>query len=267
MSIRLDRELAGRGLARSRSHAQQLIGAGVVRLNGRACHKASVPVTDDDELRLIAADPYVSRAAHKLRGALDELSIPVGGRALDAGASTGGFSQVLLECGCDPVYAVDVGHDQLDSRLRDDPRLRAYESVNILDVELDLVDSRPVDLVVADLSFVSLHKVLHRLVGLLRAGGVLLVLVKPQFEVGRQRVGFDGVVGSPQLRRRAVSDVIDTAAALGWWPRGIAGSQLPGQAGNREFFVWFADSLDRDAAADPDTPDKPAGLLDALDWE
>ncbi len=266
MSIRLDRELAGRGLARSRSHAQQLIGAGMVRLNGRTCGKPATPVTGNDELWLTADDPYVSRAAHKLDGALDDLAIPVGGRALDAGASTGGFSQVLLERGCDVVYAVDVGHDQLADRLRRDPRLRAYEGVNIAGVGLDLLDGSPVDLVVADLSFVSLCKVIHRLIGLLRVEGGLLALVKPQFEVGRQHVASDGIVRSPLLRRRAVADVIDVAADLGWQPRGIAASRVPGHAGNREFFVSFARGAGLDpTTADPDSPGTHAAWLDAVD--
>lgn len=239
MPTRLDRELAHRGLARSRSHARQLIDAGSVRLNGHAGYRPSQPVADSDEVWVTDRDPYVSRAAHKLIGALDDLSVPVHGRAVDAGASTGGFSQVLLERGCDLVYAVDVGRDQLDRRVRSDPRVRAHDGVNVSYLSRDLVDGVPVDVVVADLSFISLRKPLPRLVDVLRSGGSLLAMVKPQFEAGRQAVRPDGVVRSPQLRRRAVDDVIDSAGELGWHSHGVVPSRVPGPAGNREYFVHF----------------------------
>lgn len=268
MTVRIDRELADRGLARSRSHARQLLDAGTVLLNGNPCRRPSALVTDGDQIRLTAADRYVSRAAHKLLGALEDLDLAVGGRALDAGASTGGFTQVLLETGCDPVYAVDVGHAQLDRRLRRDPRVRPHEGVNLKALDLDLLDGRQVDLVVADVSFISLRKLLHRLAGVLRPDGELVTMVKPQFEVGQAHVGRGGAVTSPQLRRAAVSDVIDAAGECGLRAVGVVPSRLPGPAGNREFFCRFvADHRGVGPASEAGTvPGMVTADLDAVEW-
>jgi 23S rRNA (cytidine1920-2'-O)/16S rRNA (cytidine1409-2'-O)-methyltransferase len=239
LTDRLDLALAARGLARSRSHARELIDAGRVLINGRAAGKASSPVTDHDHLALTEDDPYVSRAAYKLIGALDDLQLEVPERALDAGASTGGFTQVLLERGCREVFAVDVGHDQLHPRLRADPRVRTYEGLNLRDLDLAVLDGRPVDLVVADVSFISLTMLVAPLTAVLRPDGRLLTMIKPQFEVGRERLGKGGVVRTDALRRDGVRAVIAAAGELGWRPVAAAPSRLPGPAGNREYFVLF----------------------------
>lgn len=189
----------------------------------------------------VESDPYVSRAAHKLAGALADLDLDVTGcRALDAGASTGGFTQVLLRSGCREVIAVDVGHGQLAAELRADPRVVSHEHLNVRELTLTQVDGRPVDLVVGDLSFISLTLVLPALSGVVDPDGSLLLMVKPQFEVGRERLGEGGVVRDPALHVAAVAGVIEAAAELGWAAHAVVPSRLPGPAGNREFFVLFA---------------------------
>lgn len=237
--MRLDVALVERGIARSRTHAATLISEGRVRVNGRPAAKASLPVTEPD---VVEADvePWVSRAAHKLLGALDESGVVVRGRVLDAGASTGGFTQVCLERGADLVYAVDVGHGQLAEPVRSHPRVRVHEGLNLRDLTLDDVDGQPVDLIVGDVSFISLKLLLEPLFGVLAPDGEALLLVKPQFEVGRERLGSGGVVRSGELRQRVVDDVVAEASALGWretW-RGV--SSLPGASGNVEYFVRFS---------------------------
>ena len=239
MTNRLDLELVARGLARSRAHAQQLIVAGQVRVNGAVVDKPAARVATSDILDS-PVDHYVSRAAHKLLGALEDLDLEVSGRALDAGASTGGFSQVLLERGCHPVYAVDVGRDQLAAQLRSDPRLVVWEQTNLRDLELWHVGAQPVDLVVADVSFISLVLLVQRLTAVTRPDGRLLLLVKPQFEVGRELLGAGGVVRSPDLARSAVTAVIAAAEEQRWHATRVVRSRLPGPAGNLEYFVLFA---------------------------
>ena len=170
-----------------------MIGAGEVRVDGVVARRPSTRV-DAASVLEAAPDHYVSRGAHKLAGALDDLSLTVPGRALDAGASTGGFTQVLLERGCRQVIAVDVGTDQLAERLRNDPRVRWWPQTNLRDLTLAHVDQVPVDLVVADVSFISLTLLVAPLLGVTAADGQLLLLVKPQFEVGRERL-------SPSWRR------------------------------------------------------------------
>ena len=178
-----------------------------------------MPVTAADAI-LVENDPYVSRAAHKLAGALHELALDVTDqRALDAGASTGGFTQVLLRAGCREVIAVDVGHGQLAEEIRSDPRVLTYERLNVRDLRLEHVDHRPVDLVVGDLSFISLIVLLPALTAVVDPAGSLLLMVKPQFEVGRERLGDRGVVRSTALHVEAVTGVIDAAAALAGRPR------------------------------------------------
>jgi 23S rRNA (cytidine1920-2'-O)/16S rRNA (cytidine1409-2'-O)-methyltransferase len=235
-TTRLDLELVGRGLARSRSHAQQQITAGLVTVNGSVAFRASERVAPKDEVAS-AGDRYVSRAAHKLIGALDDLAVDVGGRALDAGASTGGFTQVLLERGASVVYAVDVGTGQLSERLRGDPRVVVWEQTNLRDLELRHVDGRPVDLVVADISFISLVLLVERLAAVTRSTGRLLLMVKPQFEVGREQLGKGGVVRSSDLRLESVTAVVSAAREHGWHLTGATPSRLPGPAGNVEYFV------------------------------
>ena len=216
-----------------------------------------MPVCPDDVIE-VERDPYVSRAAHKLAGALRELELDVADqRVLDAGASTGGFTQVLLLAGCREVIAVDVGHGQLVEELRSDPRVRAYERLNVRDLLLEHVEGVPVDLVVGDLSFISLTVLLPALTAVVDPAGSLLLLVKPQFEVGRERLGDGGVVRSPALHAEAVTGVIDAAAALGWQTHALVPSRLPGPSGNREFFVHLArrgPTRSVDVAASIDAP-------------
>ncbi len=236
MSERLDAALVRRGLARSRGQAAELISEGRVRLDGRVVHKASLRVPDDAALET-DRDPYVSRAAHKLLGALDDSGTEVHGRALDAGASTGGFTQVLLERGCRHVHAVDVGHGQLAPTLRRDPRVCLHEGVNLRDLTLEHVGGEAVDVLVADVSFISLTLLLPPMLACLRADGVALLLVKPQFEAGRAALDSHGVVTDARVREDAVARVADAAAALGWSTTWRGESALPGGSGNRETFL------------------------------
>ncbi|MEO7588633.1 MAG: TlyA family RNA methyltransferase [Arachnia sp.] len=228
--------LVARGLARSRTHAATLVREGKVSVDGLVVTKPSLPVTAGSAIHA-DTDRWVSRAAHKLLGALDDSGTLVGPRVLDAGASTGGFTQVCLERGAVRVFAVDVGHDQLVPELRDDPRVVVREGLNLRHLVLDDLDGQPVDLVVGDVSFISLTLVLGPLLSVLRPGGCALLLVKPQFEVGRELLGAGGVVRDPALQRAAVDTVVDTASALGWRCDWRAESALPGTAGNVEFFV------------------------------
>lgn len=240
---RLDAVLVRRGLARSRRSAADLVAAGRVTVAGAPARKASQPVDDGSVVSVTEPDRYVSRAAHKLAGALRALGTagldaPTvdGARCLDAGASTGGFTQVLLEQGALHVTAADVGHGQIAAVLRDDPRVTVLEGCNIRDLHADDVGG-PVDTVVADLSFISLTMVAGPLVGAVRPGGGLLLLVKPQFEVGRRRLGASGVVTSPALRRDAVVTVATAVEAAGARVEAVVPSDLPGPAGNHEYFL------------------------------
>jgi 23S rRNA (cytidine1920-2'-O)/16S rRNA (cytidine1409-2'-O)-methyltransferase len=243
--LRLDAELVRRGLARSREHASELIVAGRVRVAGNIASKPATGVTTDVAI-VVAADPdrpdYVSRGGHKLAGALaafEPLGLRVEGRrCLDAGASTGGFTDVLLRHGAAEVVAVDVGYGQLAWSLRSDARVRVIDRQNVRELTPDLVGG-PVDLVVGDLSFISLSLVLDALIGVTRPDGDLALMVKPQFEVGKDRVGRGGVVRDPALRAEAVAAVADAAAARGWGARAVTVSPLPGPSGNVEFFLWL----------------------------
>jgi len=234
--MRLDAALVARGLARSRKQAAELVAAGAVSVDGRPARKASEQVSDGARLAA-ASDHYVSRAAHKLLGALEESGTAVSGRALDAGASTGGFTQVLLERGCAPVYAVDVGHGQLAPALRADPRVVVRERLNLRDLTLAHLDGEPGDVVVADVSFISLTLLVGPLLACLRPTGVALLMVKPQFEVGRGRLDAHGIVADPALRAGAVDAVVAAAASEGWGCDWRGETTLPGTTGNREFFV------------------------------
>lgn len=234
--MRLDVALVERGLARSRTHAQALIAQGAVRIDDQVATKVSQKV--GPQMRLTAADDgWVSRAAYKLLGALEDTGLEVPARCLDAGSSTGGFTQVLLSRGAQEVYAVDVGTDQLDGSLRADPRVRVREQTNLRDLTLDHLDGSPVDLVVADVSFISLTLLLQPVLATLTPTGTALLMVKPQFEVGRERLGSGGVVRDPALRRWAVDNVIAHAAQLGWECTMSRESRLPGPAGNVEHFI------------------------------
>ena len=238
MTRRLDRVLVERGLARSRGRAADLIRQGAARVNGSVVTRPAAPVADSDAVQVVA-DHYVSRAAHKLFGALDDTGLPVAGRALDAGASTGGFTQVLLERGAGHVHAVDVGHDQLVPQLRRDPRVTVHEGLNLRTLTLDHLGGAPVDLVVGDVSFISLRLLLPRLLGVLDPSGAALLLVKPQFEVGKGGLDSRGVVRDDVVRRRCVDAVSADAAALGWREAWRGPSRIVGSAGNVEWFLLF----------------------------
>jgi 23S rRNA (cytidine1920-2'-O)/16S rRNA (cytidine1409-2'-O)-methyltransferase len=243
--LRLDAELVRRGLARSREHASDLVAAGRVKVNGAVATKPATGVTTDAAV-VVLDDPtrpdYVSRGGHKLAGALAvfrPLGLSVEGRrCLDAGASTGGFTDVLLRAGAAQVVAVDVGYGQLAWSLRTDDRVVVHDRTNIRDLSVELVDG-PVDVVVGDLSFISLELVLDALVAVTVEDGDLALMVKPQFEVGKDRVGKGGVVRDPDLRSDAVAAVADAAARRGWGARAVTTSPLPGPSGNVEYFLWL----------------------------
>ncbi|WP_228373536.1 TlyA family RNA methyltransferase [Demequina gelatinilytica] len=242
--MRLDRALVARGLVTSRTRAQELIAAGAVTLDGAPVSKASLDVDDDARLEVVGDDGYVSRAAHKLIGALQSCpELAVEGRVcLDVGASTGGFTQVLLERGAARVHAIDVGHDQLAAAVAADPRVRAREGLNARElVPADLEGDAP-DLVVADVSFISLTLLVGPIVGVLAEHADVLLMVKPQFEVGRERLGRGGVVTDVDDRARAVLSVASAMMGAGLDVHRIARSTLPGPHGNVEFFVWASRS-------------------------
>jgi 23S rRNA (cytidine1920-2'-O)/16S rRNA (cytidine1409-2'-O)-methyltransferase len=246
--LRLDAELVRRGLARSRDHAAELIADGRVTVSGATATKAATAVTTDVAL-VVAPDPalrggqeYVSRGGHKLAGALAAFlpqGLTVSGRrCLDAGASTGGFTDVLLREGAREVVAVDVGYGQLAWRLQQDERVDVRDRTNARDLDLEKVGG-PVDLVVGDLSFISLTLVIDALIAVADDGADLVLMVKPQFEVGKERVGKGGVVRDPVVRADAVVAVADAASTRGWGARAVTVSPLPGPSGNVEFFLWL----------------------------
>lgn len=239
---RLDQALVARGLARSRSHAAQLITAGRVLRSGNVLTKASSTIADSDDLVVTGTGnpEYLSRAGHKLDGALEVFTrVEIGGkRCLDAGASTGGFTDVLLRRGASEVVAVDVGHGQLVDQLRNDRRVRVHEGLNVRFLELEQIGGQ-VDLTVADLSFISLTLVMKPLARATRSGGDLVLMVKPQFEVGKSALSRTGVVTDEVQRRSAVVGVVRSALETGLDVEGVARSPLPGQNGNVEFFLWM----------------------------
>lgn len=235
--MRLDRALVESGWFGSRAQAQDAIRAGRVSVEGRVVSKSSADVSAAAQFEVSGDRHYVSRAAHKLLGALADSGVQVPERVLDAGASTGGFTQVALEAGAARVYAVDVGHGQLVDSLRNDPRVVVRERLNLRELTMADLDGAPVGLVVADVSFISLTMILDRLLAVLTPDGHALLLVKPQFEVGRSGLDDRGVVRDPALRRRAVAAVLDAAAELGWTARWQGQSGLPGESGNVEFFI------------------------------
>lgn len=244
---RLDVELVRRGLARSRGRAAELVAGGLVRVGGVPVLKPSVAVRPEDELAVDgAATEYVSRGGLKLAGAFDLLAemsetmpLIAGASCLDVGASTGGFTQVLLDRGAGHVLAVDVGHGQLAKEIADDPRVSVREGLNVRDLTVADVPVRP-SLVVGDLSFISLTLVLPALFAVVERGADLFLLVKPQFEVGRTNLGNDGVVTSALARAQAVLSVARAAAGR-CVVVAVVPSPLPGPAGNREYFLWLRD--------------------------
>ncbi|MGH4014942.1 MAG: TlyA family RNA methyltransferase [Pseudonocardiaceae bacterium] len=251
---RLDAELVRRGLARSRDHAAELVAAGRVRVRGVPAAKPATGVDADTPL-LVRSEPeepqWVSRGARKLLGALDGFisggPVVAGRRCLDAGASTGGFTDVLLHRGAREVVAVDVGYGQLAWRLRTDQRVRVHDRTNVRTLRPEDI-AGPVELTVADLSFISLRLVLPALAACTASDGDLVPMVKPQFEVGRERLGTGGVVRDPTLRAEAMLGVLAAAGDLGLGLVDAVASPLPGPSGNVEYFLWLrrADDLRRD---------------------
>jgi 23S rRNA (cytidine1920-2'-O)/16S rRNA (cytidine1409-2'-O)-methyltransferase len=236
---RVDAELVRRGLARSRQQAAELIDAGRVRIDGMPAAKAATAVTVDARLTVAGADErtWVSRGAHKLMGALDAFDLPVDGRrCLDAGAATGGFTEVLLDRGAVEVVAADVGYGQLAWSLRSDARVTVLERTNVRALTAEQIGG-PVDVVVADLSFISLSTVLPALVSCASVDADIVPMVKPQFEVGKDRVGPGGVVSDPTLRMDSVLAVARRAAELDWHAVDVTASPLPGPSGNVEYFL------------------------------
>lgn len=240
---RLDAELVRRGLARSREQAAALITSGRVSVAGRVGVKPATAVEPSAGISVQGdpTDAYASRGAHKLAGALDALRPGPrvrGRRCLDAGASTGGFTDVLLRRGAAHVVAVDVGYGQLDWRLRSDERVEVLDRTNVRTLTPEHIGG-VVALTVADLSFISLTVVLPALTACTEPTGDVLLMVKPQFEVGRHNLGSGGVVRDPGLRARAVREVADAAFRLGWGVAGVSASPLPGPSGNVEYFLWL----------------------------
>lgn len=241
MRTRLDAELVRRGLARSRENAQELIEGGFVSVAGIPARKSATQVDDQSSITIRdRKEEYASRGGFKLAGALDafpELRI-AGRRALDAGASTGGFTDVLLRRGASAVVAVDVGYGQLSWELQKNPLVEIHDRTNVRDLSLAKIGIG-VDLIVADLSFISLRTVLPALKSIANEGADLLLMIKPQFEVGRERLGAGGVVRERELRKSAVLGVAARALELGLGVSGVVASPLPGPSGNVEYFLWL----------------------------
>ncbi|CCI51806.1 TlyA family RNA methyltransferase [Nostocoides jenkinsii] len=243
MTTRLDADLVARGLARSRAEARDLIRDGLVRVDDRTVTKAATSVSADADITVTCGGTrWVGRGAEKLLAALTEFApaglIVAGRDALDAGASTGGFTQVLLARGAARVAAVDVGHGQLAPVVAADDRVTDFSGVSVRDLDPATVGG-PVDLLVADLSFISLRTVLVDLARLVRPGGDLVLLVKPQFEVGRERLGKGGIVRRPDHREGALAAVLETARSIGLAPGGLIRSPLRGGHGNHEYLLWL----------------------------
>lgn len=278
---RLDAELVRRGLARSREQAVELIAAGRVTVGGQAAGKAATQVETSAAIVVTGTSEgeseYASRGGHKLAGALAAFVgaglVVQGRRCLDAGASTGGFTDVLLRAGARQVVAVDVGYGQLAWRLQTDPRVVVVDRTNVRDLTLEQIGGEAVELIVGDLSFISLTLVLPALVRCAAPGADLALMVKPQFEVGRERLGSGGVVRDPALHAESVRTVAHAAWELGLGVLGVTASPLPGPSGNVEYFVWLhagAAPLDEEQVAraiaegpaGTGKPAKPGGRTD-----
>lgn len=240
MKSRLDLLLVSRGLAPTREKAQAMILAGQVEVDGRRAEKAGSPVSEDAELTVLGpAHPYVSRGGVKLAAALDAFSIdPAGLVCVDVGASTGGFTDCLLQRGARRVYAVDVGKGQLDAKLRTDPRVIVREGVNARRLSREEVPE-PIALAVMDLSFISARLVIPAVLPLIEPGGILIVLVKPQFEAGRREVPRGGVIRARETRERVMKEILEFTANLGLRLLGTIESPIRGARGNVEFLVGF----------------------------
>ena len=238
--VRLDQALVQRALCESREQAKRLIIAGEVLVNEEPATKPGLLIAPDAALRVKQQPKYVSRGGFKLEGALDHFGVAVGGRVcLDIGASTGGFTDCLLQRGAARVYAFDVGTNQLVWKLRSDPRVISRENFNVRHMQPgDVAES--VDLIVADVSFISLTLVLPRAFATLKPGGSAVVLIKPQFELSREEVGKGGIVREPELHEKACAKIeafVRTQPSVQW--RGLMESPIQGTDGNREFLAWI----------------------------
>jgi len=235
---RADVILAERGIFESRERAKAAILAGQVRVDGRLVTKAGEQLAEDSAFEIAEAERYVSRGGKKLAGALEVFGFdPSGLRAVDVGASTGGFTDCLLQRGAASVCAVDVGYGQLAWQLRQDPRVTVFERTNIREAEPEVLGA-PFDLVVVDVSFIGLAKILPQLFALMSGGSTLLALVKPQFEAGKGRVGKKGVVRDAATHIEVLESVVHQVRATGLQVRGLTWSPITGPEGNIEFWVW-----------------------------
>ena len=235
---RVDVLITERGLAESRNKAQRLVRAGEVRVDGQLVHKPSTRVDTDAEITLKAKLPFVSRGGRKLHAALKRFEVDVTGAvAADVGASTGGFTDCLLQHGAERIYAIDSGYGQLHWDLRNDPRVVVMERTNARRLE-HLPE--PIDLTTIDVSFISLALILPRAVAWLKSDAAVIALIKPQFEAGREYVAKGGVVRDPTTHRRVLERVLGAAAELGLGLRGLMASPLRGPAGNAEFLAWWS---------------------------
>ena len=241
---RLDAELVKRKIARSREHAQEMVRAGRVTVNGMQAHKPATSVTSEVSIKVAEndSDRWASRGAHKLLGALaafEPLGLVVAGKTvLDAGASTGGFTDVCLDRGARSVAAVDVGYGQLIWRLQNDAKVAVHDRTNVRTLTPEVIGGQH-DMMVGDLSFISIELVLPALAECIKPGGDLLPMVKPQFEVGKDRLGSGGVVRSPELRAEVTMSVAQAAMKYGLSTKAVVASPLPGPSGNVEFFLWL----------------------------
>jgi 23S rRNA (cytidine1920-2'-O)/16S rRNA (cytidine1409-2'-O)-methyltransferase len=247
---RLDVAVVARGLAESRERARRLILAGLVRVDGARVNQAGHRIRPEQEVQVDGPDhPYVSRGGVKLAGALDGFGFDPAGRiCVDVGASTGGFTDCLLQRGASLVHAIDVGYGQLAWKLRQDPRVQVMERTNVRTLEPEVLDPAP-SLAVIDASFISLRLLLAPTVAQLAGARDIIALVKPQFEVGREKVGKGGLVRDPAVRQSAVDGVVEAAAGLGFVCLAVQDSILPGaKKGNVEIFVHLAYSSHQDSA-------------------
>jgi 23S rRNA (cytidine1920-2'-O)/16S rRNA (cytidine1409-2'-O)-methyltransferase len=253
---RLDVELASRGLTASREQARAAILEGRVTVDGAVATKAGMSVSPEAVISVAEGAQFVSRGGVKLAGALDAFGIdPRGAIALDVGASTGGFTDCLLQRGAASVTAVDVGYGQLAWSLRNDARVRVLERTNVRTVDAAELGG-PFDLVVIDVSFVGLAKVLPSVLGVVGEHGSVVALVKPQFEAGKGRVGKKGVVRDPAVHRDVLEGIVHAVESSGWVVRRLGWSPITGPEGNIEFWVWFA-------RRGPHAADEPADVVAA----
>jgi 23S rRNA (cytidine1920-2'-O)/16S rRNA (cytidine1409-2'-O)-methyltransferase len=238
--LRLDQLLVERGLFPSREQARRAVMAGIVEVEGKRLDKPGTAVREEAHVAVVAPkEPYVSRAGRKLAHALDHLGVDAAGRVcLDVGASTGGFTDCLLQRGAARVYALDVGYGQLDQRLRNDPRVVVMDRVNARHLAPGALPE-PCGLITIDVSFISLLKVVPALLPHLAPGGLLLPMIKPQFEAGRGAVGKGGILRDEEVRGRAIRECVEGLTALGLEPLGVCDSAVAGSGGNREAFALF----------------------------